>query len=147
MAAFYMERMPTAWARCLRHASTYDSATGREGVLFTGAAFHSESTYVSVDVLNLGGSGRSYDVFLDRHRNTRYDPCEPQPFTTDPACYDLDPSAHSGRLISRDEAEESMGWITGGPAPGRSLGSRDRGGNRQLPDDIRVIRAAVLPDG
>ncbi len=118
VAAFYMERMPPEWARCLRHASTYDSATGREGVLFTGAAFHLERTLVSVDVLNLGGSGRSYDVFLDRHRNMRYDPCEPQPFTTDPACYGLDPPAHSGRLISRNEAEESMGWITGGPAPG-----------------------------
>ena len=118
VAAFYMERMPPKWARCLRHASTYDSATGREGVLFTGAAFHLERTLVSVDVLNLGGSGRSYDVFLDRHRNMLHDPCEPQPFTTDPACYGLDPPAHSGRLISRDEAEESMEWLAGGPAPG-----------------------------
>ena len=29
--------------------------------------------------------------------------------------------------------------------PGRSLGSRDRVDNRQLPDDIRGIRATVLP--
>ena len=106
----------------LRHASTYDSATGREGVLFTGAAFYLERTYVSVDVLNLGGSKRSYDVFLDRHRNMRHDPCEPQLFTTDPACYDLEPPAYTGRLISRDEAEGSMGWLTGGPASGRASG-------------------------
>ena len=118
VAAFYMERMPPEWERCLRHASTYDSATGREGVLFTGAAFYLERTYVSVDILNLSGSGRSYDVFVDRHRNIRHDPCEPQPFTTDPACYDLDPPAHTGRLISRDEAERAMGWLAGGPAPG-----------------------------
>ena len=118
VAAFYMERMPPEWERCLRHASTYDSATGREGVLFTGAAFYLEQTHVSVDVLNLGGSGRSYDVFLDRHRNMRHDPCEPQPFTTDPACYDLEPPAHTGRLISRDEAEGSMRWLADGPAPG-----------------------------
>ena len=113
-----MERMPPEWERCLRHASTYDSATGREGVLFTGAAFYLEQTYVSVDVLNLGGSGRSYDVFLDRHRNTRHDPCEPRLFNTDPACYDLDSPADRTGLISRDEAEGSKGWLTGGPAPG-----------------------------
>ena len=118
VAAFYMEWMPPEWERCLRHASTYDLATGREGVLFTGAAFYSERTLVSVDVLNLGGSTRSYDVFLDRHRNMRHDPCEPQPFTTDPACYDLEPPAGTGRLISRDEAERATGWIAGGPAPG-----------------------------
>ena len=118
VAAFYMERVPPEWARCLLHASSYDSATGREGVLFTGAAFHSERTLVSVDVLNLGGSGGRYDVFLDRHRNMRHDPCEPQPFTTDPACYNLEPPARSGRLMSRTEAEESMGRLAGGPVPG-----------------------------
>ena len=128
VAAFYMERMPPEWERCLRHASTYDSVTGREGVLFTGAAFYLERTYVSVDILNLGGSGRSYDVFLDRHRNMRHDPCEPQPFTTDPACYDLEPPAHTGRLISRDEAEGSKGWLMGGPPPGRASGVEIEGG-------------------
>ena len=70
----------------------------------------------------MGASRPRYDVFLDRHRNMRHDPCEPQPFTTDPACYDLEPPAGTGRLISRDEAEESMEWLPGGPAPGRDSG-------------------------
>ena len=93
VAAFYMERMPTEWERCLRHSSTHDSVTGRKGVLFRGAAFYLERTYVSVAVLGMGASRPRYDVFLDRHRNMRHDPCEPQPFTTDPACYDLEPPA------------------------------------------------------
>ena len=45
---------------------------------------------------------------------------EPQPFTTDPACYDLEPPAATGRLISWDEAERSKGWLKGGPPPGRA---------------------------
>ncbi len=121
VAAFYMERMPPEWERCLRHVSTYEPATGRKGVLFTGAAFYFERAYVRVAVLNHGGL-QSYDVFLDRHRNMGRDPCKPQPFITDPACYDLDPPAHTGRLISRDEAEGSKGWLMGGPPPGRASG-------------------------
>ena len=144
----------STWRGCRRHGRGV-SATPRpmtrrpagRACLFTGAAFHSERTLVSVDVLNLGGSGQSYDVFLDRHRNMLHDPCEPQPFTTDRACYDLDPPAHSGRLISRDEAEESMAWDHRRATPEKGLGIRDRGRNRQLPDDIRVIRAAVLQTG
>ena len=62
-------------------------------MLFTGATFYLERTYVSVAVVNVSSTGRSYDVFVDRHRNMRYDPCKPQPFTTDPACYDLEPPA------------------------------------------------------
>ena len=144
VAAFYMERMPPEWERCLRHVSTYAPATGRKGVLFTGAAFYLERAYVRVAVLNHGGL-QSYDVFLDRHRNMGRDPCKPQPFITDPACYDLDPPAHTGRLISRDEAEGSKGWLMGGPPPGKGLGGRDRGCNRQLPDDVRGVYGAVLP--
>ena len=121
VAAFYMERMPPEWERCLRHVSTYEPATGRKGVLFTGATFYLERAYVSVAVLNHGGL-QSYDVFLDRHRNMGRDPCKPQPFITDPACYDLDPPAHTGRLISRDEAEGRKGWLMGGPPPGRASG-------------------------
>ena len=41
-----------------------------------------------------------------------------QPFNTDPACYDLESPADRTELISRDEAEESMEWLAGGPAPG-----------------------------
>ncbi len=121
VAAFYMERMPPEWERCLRHVSTYEPATGRKGVLFTGATFYLERAYVSVAVLNHGGL-QSYDVFLDRHRNMGRDPCKPQPFTTDPACYDLEPPAATSRLISRDEAEENKGWLMGGPPPGRASG-------------------------
>ena len=122
VAAFYMERMPSEWERCLRHVSTYDSVTGRKGVEFTGAAFYLKHTYVSVDALVMGPTGPRYDVFLDRHRNMRHDPCEPQPFTTDPGCYDLEPTAHTGGLISRDEAEGNKGWLMGGPPPGRASG-------------------------
>ena len=122
VAGFYMDKMPREWERCFRHASTYDSATGREGVLFTGATFVKERLYVSVDILNLGAGGRSYDVFADPNREMRYDPCELQPFTTDPACHDLEPPAHTGVLISRDQAEENKGWLMGGPAPGRASG-------------------------
>ena len=122
VATFYMERMPPEWERCLRHASTYEPATGRRGVLFTGATFYLERTYVSVAVVNVSSTGRSYDLFVDRHRNIRYDPCKPQPFTTDPACYDLEPPAATGRLISRDEAERSKGWLMAGPPPGRASG-------------------------
>ena len=122
VVAFYMEWIPPEWERCLRYGSTYDSVTGKEGVWFRGATFYLERTYVSVAVRGIRASRPRYDVFLDRHRNMRHDPCQPQQFTTDPACYDLEPPAGTGRLISRDEAEESMGWLPGGPAPGRASG-------------------------
>lgn len=115
VAGFYMDQMPKDWERCFRHVSTYDSVTGEEGVLFTGAVFSKERLYVSVDILNLGAGGWSYDVFADRDREMRYDPCEPQLFTTDPSCYDLDPPAHTGWLISRDKAEGSMAGLAGEP--------------------------------
>ena len=118
VAGFYMDRMPKGWERCLRHASTFDSITGERGVVFIGAVFVKERLLVSLDIMNVGTSMRSYDVFADRDREMHYDPCEPQPFATDPACYGLDPPAHAGILISRDEAEGSMAWLAGGPAPG-----------------------------
>ena len=47
---------------------------------------------------------------------------ELQPFNTDPACYDLEPPVDRTGLISRNEAQGSMGWLAGGPAPGRASG-------------------------
>ena len=83
VARFYMDEMPADWERCLRHASTYEPETGAEGVLFQGAGFVKGRLYVSVAIVNVGTGERSYDVFIDRNREMRYDPCEPHPFTTD----------------------------------------------------------------
>ena len=147
VAAFYMEGMPPEWERCLRHASTYDSVTGREGVLFTGAAFHSERTLVSVDVLNLGGSGRSYDVFLDRHRKHAPRPLRIPAVHHRPGLLRLGAPGWHRQAHQPERCGGEHGVARRRACPGRSLGSRDRGGNRQLPDDIRGICAAVLPAG
>ena len=63
---------------------------------------------------------------------------KPQPFTIDLACYGLGlrPIAAGSSAGTR----RRRAW-RGSPVgcAGRSLGSRDRGRNRQLPDDIRGI--------